>query len=187
MANAIVLPVYAGVSPSQHANESSCRLICVFAGRGHQRCHRKPEGFGTPARQLENDESYTSPSGFTSDGQLASKAPTAAGLEDRGHPAATAPTVVPRPPSRPSGRPRTPQADIGGPMTPGRPRPPAEPEASRSRFARPSRQPGSSEVAHGAPASTALCCCDGHQRERLRLPCVRPSDAAGDRAQPRAV
>jgi hypothetical protein len=36
-------------------------------------------------------------------------------------PAATAPTVVPRPPSRPSGRPRTPQADIGSPMTPRRP------------------------------------------------------------------
>jgi hypothetical protein len=49
----------------------SCGLAALRARRRHQRCHRKPEGFGTPARQLENDESYTSPSGFTSDGQLA--------------------------------------------------------------------------------------------------------------------
>jgi hypothetical protein len=90
--------------------------------------------------------------------------------------------------SRPSGatNPRLTQAPDGHQ---GGPWPHAEPNASselqdsdNSLFCT-----GSSDVAHGAPASTPLCCCDGHERERLRLPCVRPPDAARKRAQSRAV
>jgi hypothetical protein len=73
------------ITPTQslgrHTGGRTRSARCAKAGdaaaarRGHQRCHRKTEGFGTPVWQLENNESYTSPSGFTSDGQLASKAP----------------------------------------------------------------------------------------------------------------
>jgi hypothetical protein len=65
------------------------------------------------------------------------------------------------------------------------PAPLGSPAMGSWRRKRPPDWPGSSDVAHGAPASTPLCCCDGPERERLRLPRVRPPDAAGDRAQPR--
>jgi hypothetical protein len=121
------------------------------ARRGHQGCHRKPEGFGPPAQQLGNDEIYTSPSGFTSDGQLASTAPPRRHWKPQDILRSQPPHGRPEAGSRPSGRPRTPQAPDGHQ---GGPWPHAEPNAS-------GLPPGWDACAPSAPVARCLPCAAG--------------------------
>ena len=63
-----------GLSPSQHANESSRRLICGLLPAVGTNAAIENRRLRHVLRQLGNDERYTSRSGFTSNGQLASTA-----------------------------------------------------------------------------------------------------------------